>query len=83
MCGNRGRRDASRNCRRGRGGADQLQERAAHQRSERCDRPNDPQGVSPDALVNGATLIHEHLGNNVDLMVEELRGAAAEGSGAW
>ena len=37
--------------------------------------------VSPDALVNGATLIHEHLGTDVDLMVEELRGAAADGLG--
>jgi phosphotriesterase-related protein len=37
--------------------------------------------LSPDALANGATLIHEHLGPNVDLMVEELRGAAADGLG--
>lgn len=35
--------------------------------------------VSPDVLANGATLIHEHLGPNVDLMVEELRGAAVDG----
>ena len=37
--------------------------------------------LPPDALANGATLIHEHLGANVDLMVEELRGAAADGLG--
>ncbi len=37
--------------------------------------------LSPDALTGGATLIHEHLGNDVDLMVEELRGAAADGLG--
>src|SRR5918995_4688103 len=37
--------------------------------------------LPPDALVNGATLIHEHLGTDVELMVEELKGAAAEGLG--
>lgn len=37
--------------------------------------------VTPDALANGATLIHEHLGGEVELMVEELRGAAADGLG--
>ena len=37
--------------------------------------------LSPDALANGATLIHEHLGGNVDLMVDELRAAAADGLG--
>jgi len=37
--------------------------------------------LSPDALANGATLIHEHLGANVDLMVDELRAAAADGLG--
>jgi phosphotriesterase-related protein len=37
--------------------------------------------VSPDLLANGATLIHEHLGNNVDLMVDELRAAAVDGLG--
>ena len=37
--------------------------------------------VPPDALVNGATLIHEHLGADVDLMIEELKGAAADGLG--
>ena len=37
--------------------------------------------LSPDALTSGATLIHEHLGSNVDLMVEELRAAAADGLG--
>lgn len=37
--------------------------------------------LSADALANGATLIHEHLGGNVDLMVEELRAAAADGLG--
>ena len=35
--------------------------------------------LSPDALANGATLIHEHLGPDVDLMLEELRGAAEDG----
>jgi phosphotriesterase-related protein len=35
--------------------------------------------LAPGALANGATLIHEHLGGNVDLMVDELRGAAADG----
>ncbi len=37
--------------------------------------------LSPDALVNGATLIHEHLGTDVELLVEELKGAAADGLG--
>ena len=37
--------------------------------------------LPPDALVNGATLIHEHLGTDVELMVEELKGAAADGLG--
>jgi phosphotriesterase-related protein len=37
--------------------------------------------VPPDALANGATLIHEHLGNNVDLMVDELKAAAFDGLG--
>src|SRR5258706_13030189 len=37
--------------------------------------------VSPDTLTSGATLIHEHLGNNVDLMAEELRAAAIDGFG--
>ena len=37
--------------------------------------------VPPDALVNGATPSHEHLGTDVDLMVEELKGAAADGLG--
>lgn len=37
--------------------------------------------LSPEALAGGATLIHEHLGGNVDLMVDELRGAAADGLG--
>lgn len=37
--------------------------------------------VSPDVLASGATLIHEHLGRDVELMVEELRGAAADGLG--
>src|SRR5262245_51517587 len=37
--------------------------------------------LPPDALAGGATLIHEHLGGDVDLMVEELRGAAADGLG--
>jgi hypothetical protein len=37
--------------------------------------------VPPDALANGATLIHEHLGNNVELMVAELKAAAFDGLG--
>src|SRR5262245_9703596 len=37
--------------------------------------------LAPAALVNGATLIHEHLGADFDLMVEELKGAAADGLG--
>ena len=37
--------------------------------------------LPPDALVNGATLIHEHLGTDVELMIEELKGAAADGLG--
>jgi len=37
--------------------------------------------LSPDALADGATLIHEHLGNDVDLMVDELKGAKADGLG--
>jgi phosphotriesterase-related protein len=37
--------------------------------------------LSPDALTNGATLIHEHLGADVDLMVDELRAAAVDGLG--
>jgi phosphotriesterase-related protein len=37
--------------------------------------------LNPDALVNGATLIHEHLGADVDLMVDELRAAAVDGLG--
>src|SRR4030095_13904910 len=40
-----------------------------------------PKDLTPDALVNGATLIHEHLGTDIELMVEELKGAAAEGLG--
>ena len=37
--------------------------------------------LSPDAFVNGATLVHEHLNTNVELMVEELEAAAADGLG--
>ena len=37
--------------------------------------------VSPDAFVNGATLVHEHLSTNVDLMVDELKAAADDGLG--
>ena len=37
--------------------------------------------LSPNQLTSGATLIHEHLGSNVDLMVEELRAAAVDGLG--
>ena len=37
--------------------------------------------VSPDAFVNGATLVHEHLNTDVELMVEELEAAAADGLG--
>ncbi len=37
--------------------------------------------LPPDALAGGSTSIHEHLGGNVDLMLEELRGAAADGLG--
>lgn len=37
--------------------------------------------LAPESLTTGATLIHEHLGNDVELMVEELRGAAADGLG--
>lgn len=37
---------------------------------------------SPDAFVNGATLVHEHVSGNVDLMVEELKAAGADGLGA-
>jgi phosphotriesterase-related protein len=37
--------------------------------------------MAPDVLANGATLIHEHLGGDVDLMVQELRWAAADGLG--
>ena len=38
--------------------------------------------VSPDAFVNGATLVHEHVSGDVDLMVEELKAAADDGLGA-
>ena len=37
--------------------------------------------LSPDAFVNGATLVHEHLNTDVELMVEELEAAAADGLG--
>ena len=37
--------------------------------------------LSPDAFVNGATLVHEHLNTNVELMVEELEAAAEDGLG--
>jgi phosphotriesterase-related protein len=37
--------------------------------------------VSPDAFVNGATLVHEHLNVNVDLMVDELKAAFDDGLG--
>ena len=37
--------------------------------------------VSPDAFVNGATLVHEHLSGDVELMVEELEAAADDGLG--
>jgi phosphotriesterase-related protein len=35
--------------------------------------------LDPNALAGGATLIHEHLGEDVALMAEELKGAASEG----
>jgi len=38
--------------------------------------------VSPDAFVNGATLVHEHVSGDVELMVEELEAAGADGLGA-
>ncbi len=37
--------------------------------------------LPPEALSSGATLIHEHLGGDVELMIEELKGAAADGLG--
>ena len=37
--------------------------------------------LPPEALANAATLIHEHLGGDTELMVSELSGAAAEGLG--
>ena len=37
--------------------------------------------LSPNAFVNGATLVHEHLNTDVELMVEELEAAAADGLG--
>ena len=37
--------------------------------------------LPPDAFVNGATLVHEHLSVNVDLMVEELKAAKDDGLG--
>jgi phosphotriesterase-related protein len=37
--------------------------------------------VSPDAFANGATLVHEHLSTNVELMVDELKAAADDGLG--
>ena len=37
--------------------------------------------LPPDALASGATLIHEHLGGDVELMVDELKGAAGDGLG--
>ena len=37
--------------------------------------------LSPEAFVNGATLVHEHLSVNVDLMVEELKAAKEDGLG--
>lgn len=37
--------------------------------------------LPPDTLTTGATLIHEHLTGDVELMVEELRGAAVDGLG--
>ena len=37
--------------------------------------------VSPDAFVNGGTLVHEHLSVDVELMVEELKAAHDDGLG--
>jgi phosphotriesterase-related protein len=38
--------------------------------------------VPPDAFMNGATLVHEHVSSNVELMVEELKAAHEDGLGA-
>lgn len=38
--------------------------------------------LSPDAFVNGATLVHEHVGGDVELMVDELTAAGDDGLGA-
>jgi len=38
--------------------------------------------VPPDAFMNGATLVHEHVSSNVDLMVDELKAAGDDGLGA-
>ncbi len=38
--------------------------------------------LSPDAFVNGATLVHEHVSGNVELMVDELEAAGDDGLGA-
>jgi phosphotriesterase-related protein len=38
--------------------------------------------VPPDAFMNGATLVHEHVSSNVELMVDELKAAGDDGLGA-
>jgi phosphotriesterase-related protein len=38
--------------------------------------------VPPDAFMNGATLVHEHVSSNIDLMVDELKAAGDDGLGA-
>ena len=38
--------------------------------------------LSPDAFVEGATLVHEHVGGDVELMVDELEAAGDDGLGA-
>jgi phosphotriesterase-related protein len=38
--------------------------------------------VSPDAFARGATLVHEHVSGDVELMVEELKAAHEDGLGA-